>query len=67
MKSKKVSKKRISLLLLLPLGIVFLIGLPSYLNHQVIESAVDGCEKIGGEVSLEKDILAMNWSFSCEK
>ncbi|WP_226659156.1 hypothetical protein [Pseudalkalibacillus hwajinpoensis] len=66
MKSRKDTRKIVSLLLLLPLGISFLIGVPSYFNHQAIESAVDGCEKIGGEVNLEKDILAFNWSFSCE-
>lgn len=45
----------------------FLIGVGSYYNHQAIESAVEGCEKVGGEVNLEKDFLAINWSFSCEQ
>lgn len=67
MKSKNGSRKWIFLWLLIPVGICFLIGVPSYFNHQVIETAVDGCEKIGGEVNLEKDILAFHWSFSCEK
>ncbi|WP_273833660.1 hypothetical protein [Guptibacillus sedimenti] len=69
MKNKKEPRriKKITLLWLLPLGFFFIIGVGWYFNHQVIDSAVEGCEKKGGEVNLEKDILAINWSFSCER
>ncbi len=69
MKNKKGTRriKKITLLLLLPLGFFFIIGVGSYFNHQVIDTAVEGCEKLEGEVNLEKDILAINWSFSCER
>lgn len=68
MKTKKDPRRVIKItLLLLPLVLFFMIGAGSYFNHQVIDTAVEGCEKIGGKVSLEKDFLAINWSFSCEK
>ena len=69
MKTKKGPRrmKKITLLLLFPIGIFFMVGVGSYFNHQVIDTAVEGCEKRGGKVSLEKDFLAINWSFSCEK
>ncbi|MDO6654777.1 hypothetical protein [Anaerobacillus sp. 1_MG-2023] len=52
------------------LSIVFILlitGVASYMNHRAIGISAEECKEVGGKVNLEKDLLAINWRFSCEK
>ena len=49
------------------LMIIFLFGTKSYFNHQIITLANDRCYEVGGTPVVEKDMWAINYSFSCEE
>ncbi|MBF0707443.1 MULTISPECIES: hypothetical protein [Bacillales] len=60
--------KKVRYILVLPLAFILLIiGLASYNNNRAMDMAVEGCKEVGGKVNLEKDLLGINWRFSCEK
>ncbi|WLR58838.1 hypothetical protein [Guptibacillus hwajinpoensis] len=60
--------KKVRYTLILPLAFILLIiGVASYMNHRTIGISAEECKEVGGKVNLEKDLLAINWLFSCEK
>ncbi|MFK3960044.1 hypothetical protein [Guptibacillus hwajinpoensis] len=61
-----MKKARYTLILAL-VFILLITGVASYMNHRAIEISAEGCKEVGGKVNLEKDLLAINWRFSCEK
>ncbi|WP_153462047.1 hypothetical protein [Sediminibacillus terrae] len=64
---RTVERKMVYLLagLALSLGILLLLS-TSVMNHLQINNAANQCVEIGGNPIVEKDLLAFNWSFSCD-
>jgi hypothetical protein len=46
---------------------IFLTASASIMNHIQINTAVKGCVERNMTPNVEKDPLAFNWSFSCER
>ncbi|SDL88952.1 hypothetical protein [Sediminibacillus halophilus] len=46
--------------------VVFLLIATSVMNRLQINNAANQCKEIGGSPNVEKDLFAINWSFSCD-
>ncbi|WP_077214835.1 hypothetical protein [Bacillus dakarensis] len=63
----KTIKTIITICVLSFLTVLFLVGMQSYFHYKEIDFATDECYEIDGVPKVEKDFLALNYSFSCEK
>ncbi|MEK5231904.1 hypothetical protein MHB42_09025 [Lysinibacillus sp. FSL K6-0232] len=60
-------KRGIAIGALLILSGMFLIGMQSYYNQKEIQIASKLCLEHGGQPTIIRDYLALNYSFSCQR
>ncbi|MCM3761429.1 hypothetical protein M3212_11605 [Alkalihalobacillus oceani] len=63
----KVNRKiGVALCALALLMAVFLVGTQSYFNNKEISLASDRCSETGGAPKVERNLLSLSYTFSCE-